>query len=118
LKDLREYIRENADWYCKHCGQVFDNFEDAQKHESIDEVDPHHINGEISVLVLWNFLKELEKELREELLPIIERHKNIQFRIVAKNRKERDSLAENQAEWNKLTDKIKEFLGEFEVEKR
>lgn len=55
---------------------------------------------------------EQSKELRETVLPIIAKHENIQFKIIAKNCKEREALADNQMLWNKLSDKVKEILGE------
>jgi hypothetical protein len=43
LEENIKTIKENADCYCRHCGQVFDNLQKALKHEK-SGVDPHHIH--------------------------------------------------------------------------
>lgn len=65
--EANQKIKEEADWHCKHCMQVFDSFKEAQEHESTDEDNPHHISGEIDVLKVLAMLSNLQKIVKKEL---------------------------------------------------
>lgn len=61
LPKLKQQILDEAEWLCKHCGQIFDSFEEARDHESSE----HHIVGYIDVLDLKIILDGLAEALEK-----------------------------------------------------
>jgi len=64
---LEKKLKQKAEWICKHCSQVFDDFEEARNHESIEKGQEHHLRGFVDMLDVKFAIKEVAQKIDEEI---------------------------------------------------